>query len=124
VKISFKASTGSGIAKPFEDAASGMSLEADCSTTFHLKVRSATGTNGRDNIFHALIVGAAGATYSGGELRTLPNDVFDLVPDNENPVSGKLEWAGLDGTNITLDYMAAFGTAQKDCVFTGLLFKG
>ncbi len=124
MKISFKGSTGSGIAKPFEDASSGMTLEADCSTTFSMKVRSATGTSGRDNIFHAFFVGANGTTYSGGELRTLPNDSLDLVPPGENPVSGKLEWAGLDGTNITLDYMAAYGTAQKDCVFTGLLFKG
>ena len=118
MKISFKANQGAGLQIPFEG--NGMKLEAECSTSFTLKVRATT----RDNIFHALIVGADGKTYSGGSTQTNINDGLDIVPAGENPVSGKVEWAGSDGTNITLDYMAAYGTTQGDCVFTGLLFRG
>ncbi len=113
-KLAFRANKGTGLQIPYEGP--GMKLEANClDGSFQLRFR-ATEAGG---IVHAFAVGSGGTTYSGGGVADI-NNALDLVP--EGPiVSGKLEFAAKSGQAVTVNYMAAYGTAQADCVFTGTI---
>lgn len=116
-KISFKSNQGATIQVPFDGP--GMKLEAECAAQFTLRFRAEE----ENGLVHAFAVGAQGVTYSAG-FQTQPNDVLDLVPAGEGVVSGKLEFTQFGtGTNVTINYFAAYGSAQGDCVFTGTIVQ-
>ena len=116
-KLSFKGNQGAGLQVIYQS--NGLKLEADCTSAFQLRIRASTA----GNITHAFAVGAGGVSYSSFNGNTSLNDFIELVPVNEPIVSGQAQWASTDGTNLTISYLAAYGTGQGDCVFTGTVVK-
>jgi len=98
--------------------AHGLSIEANCvsptTSTFYLR------SIGGGNTYHLFEVDNNNAVYHSGSAAAPANAVaVNLAGAGVFPLSGKVEWAGNDGTELTINYMIAFNTQQGDCVFAG-----
>jgi hypothetical protein len=116
-RLSFRFNVGSPLAVAYTGP--GMRIEGECSTN-QLALSFRASENG--GVVHAFAVGADGVTYSGGGEPEV-NNALILVPDGEGLVSGKLEYAAVNGATVTVNYMAGYGAKQGDCLFTGTVIE-
>jgi hypothetical protein len=116
-RLSFRFNVGSPLAVAYTGP--GMRIEGECVTDqLALSFRA----NEDGGVVHAFAVGTGGATYSGGGESEVNNQLI-LVPDGEGLVSGKLEYAAVNGATVTVNYLAGYGAKQGDCLFTGTVIE-
>ena len=80
----------------------------------------ARSTSSTGNVMGVLAIDDAGNAFGGGSTNQQANQGIDLLPSG-SVVTGTLQYASSDGSNITVNYMGAYGTQQGDCVFTGTI---